>query len=105
VNFPTETATGAVPPVAQYLHGADGCSVTGGYVVRDPRLPAWNGRYLYGDFCSGKIWMAKVKEGRLAATSLGNAPFSVPMLASFGEDRSGRIYMTSLNGPVYRLDP
>lgn len=105
VNFPAETADHAVPPVTQYLHGEDGCSVTGGYVVRDARLPAWNGRYLYGDFCSGRVWMASLKEGRLAAKSLGRAPFTVPLLTSFGEDRSGRIYMTSLSGSVYRLDP
>ena len=28
------------------------CSITGGYVVRDPGLPTLLGRYVYGDFCS-----------------------------------------------------
>ena len=27
----------------------------------------------------------------------------VPQLSSFGEDASGRVYVTSLDGPVYRL--
>ena len=44
-----------IDPVAVYEH-AQGCSVTGGYVYRGEELPAWQGVYLYGDFCSGKIW-------------------------------------------------
>ena len=43
------------PPILTY--GRDGgCSITGGYVVRDPALPApRTGRYLYGDFCAGEL--------------------------------------------------
>jgi len=104
-NFPGESAVNAVPPVAQYEHASGGCSVTGGYVVRDPRLPRLAGRYLYGDFCSGRISMLGLKEGRLAATSLGQLPFKIRLLASFGQDSLGRIYVVSLSGPVYRLDP
>ena len=34
-------------------HSGDGfCSITGGYVVRDPGLPTLLGRYVYGDFCA-----------------------------------------------------
>ena len=32
-----------------------GCSITGGYVVRDRTLPSLYGRYLYGDFCAGQL--------------------------------------------------
>ena len=105
VNFPGETAVGAVPPVIQYSHGANGCSVTGGYVIRDQRLASLAGRYLYGDFCSGKLWTANLRAGRLAATVRGTLPFKVPLLASFGEGSDGRIYIVSLGGRVSRLDP
>ena len=33
----------------------EGCSITGGYVVRDPRAPRPHGRYVYGDFCAGDL--------------------------------------------------
>lgn len=105
VNFPAEQAIDAVPPVAQYTHGSDGCSVTGGYVIRDPRLPRLAGRYLYGDFCSGKVWTAGLRTGRLAAVGYGAMPFTFAALSSFGEDASGRIYLVSLRGRVARLDP
>jgi glucose/arabinose dehydrogenase len=104
-NFPGESAPNAVPPVAQYEHSTGGCSVTGGYVMRDPRLPRLAGRYLYGDLCTGRISMASLHEGRLAAISLGQLPFKVSLLASFGQDSLGHIYVVSLQGPVYRLDP
>ena len=49
-------ADGLVLPVVDYTHAEGGCSITGGYVYRGPQFPALNGIYLYGDYCSGKIW-------------------------------------------------
>jgi glucose/arabinose dehydrogenase len=94
-------APGAVPPVLTY--GRDeGCSITGGYVVRDPELPALFGRYLYGDFCAGEL-RSFVPSPRKAADD-GGLGLEVPMLSSFAEDAQGRIYATSLEGPVFRLE-
>ena len=81
-------------------HGGDGfCSITGGYVVRDPGLPTLAGRYLYGDFCAAALRSVDLANpGGDAATGL-----SVADLSSFGEDACGRILVVSLAGPVYRL--
>jgi glucose/arabinose dehydrogenase len=79
------------------------CAVTGGYVVRDPDLPELMGRYLYGDFCEGKVRAATVT----ASGGLGHetaAGLHVPSLSSFAEDLDGHIYAISLDGPVYRID-
>jgi glucose/arabinose dehydrogenase len=95
--------SGDVKPVLEYTHAVGGCSVTGGYVIRDPRLRRLNGRYVYGDFCAGNLFTAKLREdGASRPRRLG---LHVDALSSFGEDRRGRIYVTSLSGPVYRLDP
>jgi len=98
-----QTAPNAIPPVHAYLHD-EGCSVTGGYVVRDPSLPSLDGRYLYGDFCSGDLRSFPATPGHRARDDrpLG---LNVPSLSSFGEDDAGHIYATSLAGPVYRLAP
>ncbi|MEX2011240.1 MAG: PQQ-dependent sugar dehydrogenase [Chloroflexota bacterium] len=95
------STTGKVRPVAVYGHavsGADNCSVTGGYVSRGPDALLLGG-YLYGDFCSGRIWgldaAAPSSPALLADTAL--------MISSFGEDEAGNLYVVSLGGLIYRL--
>src|SRR5262249_50318969 len=90
-------------PVLEYTHDSGGCSVTGGYVIRDPRLPALAGRYVYGDYCTGDLMAAKLQPHR--ATGRTNLRLHVASLTSFGEDLDGRVYAVSQSGPVYRLDP
>jgi glucose/arabinose dehydrogenase len=95
-----QSAPGAVDPI--FAYGRDrGCSVTGGYVVRDPSLPDLDGRYVYSDYCEGELRSLVPANPRAKADrSLGlNADSPV----SFGEDASGHIYVISLSGPVYRL--
>ena len=69
--------------------------------IRDPELPAWRGRYVYGDFCRGVLQTAVLSSGR--ARNQTDRKLHVEQLSSFGEDASGRVYATSLDGPVYRL--
>ena len=47
---------GLTPPLAAYPHAAGRCAVTGGLVYRGDAIPALDGVYLYGDFCSGEIF-------------------------------------------------
>ncbi len=101
-NFPGEAAPGAVAPVLQQTHADGWCSITGGYVVRDPGLRALRGRYVYGDFCKGRLRAATLRPGGARRDRSLGLPF-VESLASFGEDARGRIYVVSLAGPVYRL--
>jgi glucose/arabinose dehydrogenase len=98
---PTPGGTLAGPALV-YRHGDDGCSITGGYVYRGTAVPAAQGRYVYGDFCSGKVWSFRPVDGK--ATDRRLEPFRVDGLSSFGEDARGELYATSLaNGTVYRL--
>jgi glucose/arabinose dehydrogenase len=96
-----ESAPGHVPPVITRSHGDGWCSITGGVVVRDPSLPALRGRYVFGDFCKGRILSAKLSAGR--ARSVRKTPLKVDSLSSFGEDARGRVYAVSLGGSVFRL--
>ena len=90
-------AAGTVLPAVEYPHGP-GCSITGGYVVRDGALPELAGTYVYGDYCAGDLLGVVLPGGTPRA--LG---FNVPGLSGFGEDACARVYVTSINGPVYRL--
>jgi glucose/arabinose dehydrogenase len=100
---PDQEAPDHVPPVLTYPLSGGNCSVTGGYVVRDRALRSLSGRYVYADFCKGEVRSFVPSEGSAEGDrALG---LSVPSLSSFGEDLEGHIYATSLEGPVYRLDP
>jgi glucose/arabinose dehydrogenase len=100
-----QEAPGYVPPVLTYSTTAgENCSITGGHVVRDPRLASLYGRYLYGDFCAGDLRSFTARPTVEAVDDRGLG-LNVPSLSSFGEDAAGRVYATSLDGPVYRLDP
>ena len=94
---------GAVPPLLDYPRAGDACAVIGGVVSRDPRIPALAGRYLYGDFCAGRVTAITVENGKV--TSSGDLGLVVPQLTSFGTDGLGRVYLMSLTGDVFRLDP
>jgi glucose/arabinose dehydrogenase len=101
-NYAGESAQRAVKPVITYATGPGGtCAVTGGYVVRDRGLGSLLGSYVYGDFCAGLLRSARLRAG--GASQKRSLGLHVPQLSSFGEDASGRVYVTSLDGPVYRL--
>lgn len=91
-----------VPPVAQYSH-ARGCSVTGGYVYRGRKVPALAGRYLYADFCSGRIWSMRAgpTPGGVREET-GRLGTRVSNVTSFGEGLAGELYLVA-GGALYRF--
>ena len=96
------TATGKTFPLARYAHGANGCSVIGGYVYRGSRYPALAGKYVFGDYCSGRIW----------SVNAGGASRQKPVLlrdtsitiSAFGEAENGTLYLLDYGrGRVLRI--
>ncbi len=97
--YDSEPQSGMMLPAAEYSHQEGGCSVTGGYVYRGA-MPEWNGIYLYGDYCSGKIWGLILADGLWQSQLLFEAGTTI---TTFGQDESGEIYFASDNGAIYRL--
>ena len=117
--------TGLVKPVHEYpnnaaymkiLMGMDeaeatGCSVTGGYVYRGANIPEFKGTYIFGDYCTGRIWSFKLKNGKLAnfqnlRSKLKKTSKDVPLfISSFGEDNSGELYVVDYLGAIYKFVP
>ena len=87
-------------PVHEYSHSR-GCSITGGYVVRDPTVPQLVGRYVYGDYCTSPVWSIalQIPDG-VGDTDTG---LDLGSTYSFGEDACGRVYIASGGGEVRRL--
>jgi glucose/arabinose dehydrogenase len=95
------STAGLADPVAEYAH-SDGCSVTGGVVVRTSGLPEWQGVYLYGDYCSGRVWgLLQDAAGQWQSRVLFETGFNV---VAFGQDQAGRVYVVDHRGGVYRLE-
>ena len=87
---------GFVFPIAEYTHTSGRCAVIGGYVYRGRAgtLPA--GSYVYGDLCTGEIFI--LENG--VESLLLDANLSI---ASFGEDEAGEIYVVGLGGTLHRI--
>ena len=93
---------GDVKPIAEYPHSNGQCSVTGGYVYRGASIPALSGFYLFGDYCTGRIWTLVRFDGQWRLSEIRDTAYQI---SSFGEDDSGELYVVDLNGAVYRIDP
>ncbi len=94
---------GAIMPVHQYVHG-DGQAVVGGYVYRGTKIPAMVGAYLFADTYKGGIRSIVVEGTKVTAQrELSGVPGG--QIVSFAEDPAGELYVLSLSGGVYRLDP
>jgi len=92
---------GLTLPVAVYGHDV-GCAVTGGYVYRGSTSPVLRGAYLFGDYCSGRIWaLDAAGRDRQDPVLLLESGLSI---SSFGEGDDGELYATDLGqGALYRL--
>jgi glucose/arabinose dehydrogenase len=93
--------TGKTMPMAEYSHSL-GCSVTGGYVYRGLDDHGLVGGYLFGDYCSGRIWALKAM-GPASQTPVLMADTSF-LISSFGEGQDGKLYLTNIGaGEVWQV--
>ena len=88
------------PPIAEYGR-AEGASVTGGFVYRGTSFAGLAGRYVFGDFVSGRLWHIGADAQPTVQITTG---FSTGLsISSFGEDAAGELYVVDYNGGIYRL--
>jgi len=91
-----------IDPIYEYGHNPE-CSITGGYVYRGQEVPELVGKYIYGDYCSRKVWALDYDginppTNQFLLTASG-------AITSFGVDQNNEIYITSSNGIIYRFTP
>jgi glucose/arabinose dehydrogenase len=79
-------------PIHEYAHGTGECSIIGGYVYRGSRDQALAGSYLYGDLCTGHLWIG----GQLQAVT-------APGLQTFGEGADGELYAATGSGNLFLI--
>ena len=87
-------------PILEYAHSL-GCSVTGGYRYRGQSIVGLAGTYIFGDYCSGRIWLGTQRSDGRWTQSLWRA--TSHSISAFGEDESGELYLVDLGGTILRF--
>lgn len=102
--FEGSPPTGAVAPVHEYGRSI-GQAVTGGIVYRGGKIAGLAGRYIFGDLNTARLWV--LDPGAVPAGERHELGVGVEegTLVSFGEDAAGELYVVSIGGPIFRLDP
>ena len=87
----------------------DGCSITGGYVYRGKEIKSIYGKYIFGDYCTGKVWSLVNNNGEISdlkdhteeiLESMNKSEF---YLSSFGQSNNGELFIVDYNGSIYKL--
>ena len=86
-------------PVIQYGH-ENHCSIIGGSWM-DWGPENLREGYLYGDFCSGQVWVAKNIDGNWTAVEVGNVG---TMIVGFGKGVNDELLIFSWAGGIYQLN-
>jgi glucose/arabinose dehydrogenase len=95
-----------IPPTFAYPNPPAGqAAVTGGVIVRDPQLPTLEGRYLFADFYAGPLTSFIPDLANGEADDVRQETVTISQPAAFAHGRAGQLYVVSLAGTVYRLEP
>jgi glucose/arabinose dehydrogenase len=93
----------SLPPVVEYDH-ASGSSITGGYVYRGAALPTLQGRYVFGDFSTGRLWQVPRTVTPTRQVTAADATDTTLGISSFAEDLDGEVYVLDyLGGTMHRV--
>lgn len=92
--------TGLKLPIWDYGR-SEGFSITGGYVYHGTAIPSLEGKYIYADFGSQKVWSLDFTNAdEPQNTELFGAGFNI---SSFGIDKNQELYLCGFNGSIYKL--
>lgn len=95
-------SSGFIGPVHDYPHTDGNVSITGGTVYRGAGIPGLQGRYVFGDFSSGRIWALRDNgTGGYEADEIVDTSASI---SSFALGQDGELYFADYgSGRLQRL--
>ena len=94
-----------IKPFYSYDHDNGDVSITGGYVYRGSSIDTLlSGKYVYGDYVSGRVWSINTSANSNAEPELlfrTNGQF----ISSFGVDEAGELYFSDYNqnAKIYKI--
>lgn len=89
-----------IDPVAEYDHGV-GQSITGGFVYRGSAIAALAGRYVFGDFISGRMF--SIPRDASPTLRVSGGVQSELSISSFAEGADGELLVVNYEGTLHNL--
>tara|TARA_Y100000590_G_scaffold302429_1_gene340930 strand:- start:1278 stop:1625 length:348 start_codon:yes stop_codon:yes gene_type:complete len=86
-------------PIMEYPHSGGNCSITGGLWLDSGPQDLVNG-YVFGDFCSGSIWIIRDFEGEWETQYVGS---SGGMIVGFGQNVEGNLLIFLWTGEIIHI--
>jgi hypothetical protein len=92
-----------VDPIIEYPQDPE-CSITGGYLYRGSSTSLY-GYYIYGDYCSDRVWAAKSVDGIWQSEEWPEAAGILQSITAFGQDEVCELYVADADaGRLFRID-
>jgi glucose/arabinose dehydrogenase len=99
------------PPRTAYCHSqwvptcpgypaAGDCAIIGGFVYHGTAMPELDGWFVYGDFCTGKIWAVDTASQTSDPVLIFDSPYNI---SSFSQLPDGELLVLTYNNAIYRL--
>jgi glucose/arabinose dehydrogenase len=87
-------------PIHEYGRG-DGLSITGGFVYRGPSLKELQGKYIYADYATRRVWaLEHANNSKVENKLLLEADFNI---SSFGVDQHNELFLCGFDGKIHKL--
>ena len=97
-----QSADGVTPPIHEYEHVGQDCSISGSALYRGAAIPALVGWYVFADYCSGQVRAlqiadrAEVKQVELAKTG---------SVTAISEGPDGELFVLTSSGQIFAITP
>lgn len=94
------SSNGLELPIAEYDHN-EGSAVTGGFIYRGTLMSELRGRYIFGDFGSGRIWsLTETTPGVWTRSLVLDTEINI---SCFGLERTDELLVSDYGGRLFRL--
>lgn len=84
-------------PEYEYSHNGGPAAVVGGYVYRGSAMPGLYGKYIFGDYEQGEVWVYDPLTQDIESLGFGSNP------VSFAQDSNGELYVSREGGTIEKL--
>lgn len=90
-------AADRLPPEYEYSHEGAPAALVGGFIYRGSALPGLYGKYLFGDYELGEVWIYDPATGMRESLGFGGN------VVTFAQDNDGELYVSREGGTIERL--